>query len=61
MSDPVLNINPGREDVVHLDPGEQCNTDDAEGRQAIDEDTAKALIALGEARACELCSKENLE
>ena len=51
----ILNVNPDGIDVLHPDPGEQCNTDDAEGRQRVDARTAAALLARGEARLCEHC------
>ena len=51
----VLNQNPDAQDVIHRNPGESCNTDDARGRQSIDADTADALIAMGDARPCEHC------
>ena len=51
----VLNQNPDEQDVIHRNPIEVCNTDDARGRQTIDADTADALIAMGDARQCQHC------
>lgn len=61
MSEPryVLNVNPGEQDVLHRDPTEVCNTDDAAQRLNVDIDTADALLAMDEARACQHCMKEN--
>jgi hypothetical protein len=50
-----LNRNPGV-DVLHLEhPFEECQTDDAKGMEMVDDETASALLAIGEARACEHC------
>jgi hypothetical protein len=59
MSDPyyVLNQNAGI-DVVHVNPREECNVDDAEGRQTIDAVTADAMLANGSARRCSHCNTE---
>ena len=51
----VLNFNPDGADVIHRNPREVCNTDDAVGRQNVDATTAAAMIASGHARACEHC------
>ena len=61
MTEPryVLNVNPDEQDVVHRDPGESCNQDDAKGRLNIDALTADALLSNGEARACQHCMKED--
>jgi hypothetical protein len=50
----ILNRNEGV-DIVHRDPVEECNVDDADGRESVDAKTAAALIASGQARACEHC------
>lgn len=56
MTDPyfVLNRNEGT-DTLHRNPREECNVDDAEGRQTIDAETADALLASGSARPCQHC------
>lgn len=54
----VLNRNEGR-DTVHRNPREECNVDDAEGRETVDEDTAIAVVAMGHARRCEHCYQED--
>ena len=43
-------------DTLHQQhPFEECNVDDAEDREAVDDETAKALLVIGSARACEHC------
>jgi hypothetical protein len=56
MTEPrfVLNVNPGG-DVLHTDPREECNLDDAKDRQYVDARTAASLIASGQAVACAHC------
>lgn len=50
-----LNVNDGQ-DTVHRYPAfEECNLDDADDRKRVDARTAAALIAKGEAQACEHC------
>ena len=50
-----LNRNEGV-DTLHLEhPWEECQTDDAEGMTEVDDETAAALLAIGEARACQHC------
>ena len=55
----VLNVNPGRRDVVHRNPREECNQDDAIDRQTIDPDTAEALVKTGQAAPCGHCNQED--
>ena len=50
----VLNRNEGV-DTVHRNPRESCNTDDSEGRETIDGETADALVIRGTARRCGHC------
>ncbi|MBA2708578.1 MAG: hypothetical protein H0U59_12310 [Gemmatimonadaceae bacterium] len=52
----ILNRNEGV-DVLHRDPGERCNQDDADGRQTIDAATADALLnaELDPVRRCGHC------
>ena len=50
----VLNVNKGT-DIVHRNPREECNQDDALDRKNVDAATAAALIASGDARACIHC------
>lgn len=59
MNEPyfVLNRNEGV-DVVHRNPREECNTDDADDRETIDAETADALLARGTARRCGHCYQE---
>lgn len=54
----VLNRNEGL-DTVHRNPREECNTDDAEGRQTIDARTADEMLTRGAARRCQHCMKED--
>ena len=56
MTEPyfVLNVNDGM-DVLHRNPREECNTDQAKGRQTVDPDTADALLTLGTAQRCQHC------
>lgn len=54
----VLNANEDDLDVLHRNPREECNTDDATGRQIVDPDTADALLAMGEAAKCQHCYTE---
>ena len=60
MSEPyfVLNRNEGT-DTIHRDPREECNVDDADGRQTIDADTADALLTMGDAVRCKHCYQED--
>ena len=60
MSQPyyVLNRNEGT-DTIHCNPREECNVDDADGRQTIDADTADALEAMGDAVRCQHCYEES--
>jgi len=53
----VLNRNEGV-DTVHRNPREECNTDDADGRETIDAETADALVTRGAARRCQHCQEE---
>ena len=59
MTEPyfVLNRNEGT-DTVHRNPREECNVDDAVGRQTIDPDTAEALLNSGDAVRCRHCYQE---
>jgi hypothetical protein len=59
MSEPyyVLNRNEGK-DTLHRNPREQCNVDDAEGRETIDETTYERMKAGGYARLCRHCHQE---
>lgn len=50
----VLNKNEGV-DTVHRNGREECNLDDAEGRQTIDALTAAKLLENGEAKPCRHC------
>lgn len=52
----ILNIEDGV-DVLHRKEGltESCNTDQIEGRQEVDDETAKALITIGSAKGCLHC------
>ena len=52
----ILNVNLGK-DTLHRVKGltERCNTDQVEGREAVDELTAHALLDLGSAVACLHC------
>lgn len=61
MSEPryVLVRKADEQDVVHCNPLEECNTDDALSKQTIDADTADALVNLGDARQCGHCGKES--
>jgi hypothetical protein len=55
----ILNVNDGR-DTLH-DPRhltERCNTDQIEGRQSVDEMTAEAMVARGDAVRCEHCKPD---
>lgn len=54
----VLNRNEGI-DTVHRDPIESCNSDDADGRQTIDQATAERMVAKGTARRCHHCYLED--
>lgn len=54
----ILNVNPDGSDVVHRNPREECNTDDAKGRERIDQATAEALIDHGAAVRCGHCNTE---
>lgn len=57
MTEPrwVLNHNPGRKGIVHRNPREECNLDDALDRMNIDPDTAEALLKTGQADPCGHC------
>ncbi len=50
----VLNENDGM-DVLHRDPREECNIDDADGRQTVDAKTVDALLSKDQARRCGHC------
>lgn len=60
MTEPyyVLNQNEGI-DTIHRNPHEECNTDDADGRQTIDAETADAMLTRGQARRCGHCYEED--
>jgi hypothetical protein len=50
-----LTNRPGvRSDLLHRNPGEQCNLDDSERDEAVDEATALALVATG-TECCQHC------
>jgi hypothetical protein len=53
----VLNRNAG-DDTIHRNPREECNVDDAEGRDWVDPDTAEALLKSGDAVRCQHCYPE---
>jgi hypothetical protein len=55
----IVNVNEGGDDVIHRNPREECNTDDADNVQAIDPRTAAAMIASGSARTCEHCIEQS--
>lgn len=52
----VLNANEGV-DTIHRNPREECNTDQATGRKAVDEFTAEAMLNAGDAVPCKHCLK----
>lgn len=53
-----LNRNAGV-DTLHAEhPFEICNVDDAKGTVFVDEMTAEAMLARGDARRCEHCKPE---
>ncbi len=54
----VVNVNADGLDVLHRNPREECNTDQVDGRQTIDPDTADALEQMGEARRCQHCWRQ---
>lgn len=54
----VLNVNPEGDDIIHRNPREECNTDDAKHKVNIDVDTATAIIARGDALRCAHCNQE---
>lgn len=61
MTEPryVLNENPKpRLSVVHRNPREECNLDDAVDRTTIDPDTADALVKTGQAEPCGHCMED---
>jgi len=45
-------------DTVHRNPREECNLDDTEADQEIDRATAAALLAAGQAEACQHCGED---
>ena len=50
-----LNVNDGI-DTLHVEhPWEECNTDEADGLESVDDETAAAMIASGTAVACKHC------
>ena len=51
----LLNHNAGVDTLHQEHPFEECNTDDAEGLEKVDDETAAALLATGQAKACEHC------
>jgi hypothetical protein len=53
----VLNRNQGV-DTIHHNPREECNVDDAEGRETIDGTTVEALLDRGDAVRCQHCYAE---
>lgn len=62
MAEPyfVINRNEGT-DTLHRDPREECNVDDADGRQAIDADTGRALEESGDIHRCRHCIDRDQE
>jgi hypothetical protein len=50
----VLNVEEGV-DVLHRNPGESCNTDQADRKQTVDAATADAMLTSGAARPCGHC------
>ncbi len=50
----VLNVNDGM-DTLHRDPREECNLDDADGRQTVDAVTVDAMLSKDQARRCAHC------
>lgn len=54
----LLNRNEGQ-DVLHPQPQESCNTDQATHRGWVDQLTAAALVDKGAARWCALCGPDS--
>ena len=54
----LLNVNEAGDDVVHRNPREECNTDDADHLLNIDADTAIAIVMKGDAVRCAHCNAE---
>jgi hypothetical protein len=54
----VLNANEGI-DTLHRNPREECNVDDAEGRETIDAKTYEAMKAGDNARLCKHCHRKD--
>lgn len=52
----LLNRNEGV-DVLHPDPNESCNTDDAEDRMRVDAATGQAMLESGVAVLCQHCGE----
>lgn len=55
----VLTVKPDDLDVLHRNPREECNTDDAARRLNVDPDTADALLLRGQAVRCQNCNPED--
>lgn len=51
----LVNHNAGVDTLHQEHPFEECNTDDAEGLEKVDDETAAALLSTGGAVACEHC------
>ena len=52
----VLNRNEGL-DVLHPDPREECNVDDADGRTKVDAATGQAMLVAKSAILCSHCGE----
>ncbi len=50
----ILNQNEGV-DILHRDPGERCNQDDALDKQRIDAKTAATLLMQEQVQTCGHC------
>jgi hypothetical protein len=55
----VLNRNDGV-DTLHRNPREQCNVDDAEGRDTLDTITGDALMRTDDIHKCGHCIGEEV-
>lgn len=57
MADRFYLVRKGGVDTMHHNPTEQCNLDDSTRDQEVDEFTAEAMLARGDARPCQHCMK----
>lgn len=59
MADRYVLVRKNGKDILHRNPREECNTDDADRKEDLDEATASSLMRGDFVRRCEHCNSED--